>query len=121
MCHVLNRAGGRLCARRWDIEGNDESAMQRSVQGEGTLTFWWKVSSESGYDELEFYRDDVRQHSISGEMDWRQKSYTVTGPGSHTLKWRYVKDSSASDGSDCGWVDCLQWSGYIPVAVPTVR
>ena len=78
------------------------------------------LRSESGYDELEFYLDDVLKHSISGEVDWQQKSYTVTGAGSHTLKWRYVKDSSASDGSDCGWVDCLQWSGYIPVAVPTV-
>ena len=78
------------------------------------------LRSESGYDELEFYLDDVLKHSISGEVDWQQKSYAVTGSGSHTLKWRYVKDSSASDGSDCGWVDCLQWSGYIPVAVPTV-
>ena len=102
------------------IDGYDESAMQTLVQGEGTLTFWWKVSSESGCDELEFYLDDVLKHSISGEVDWQQKSYAVTGAGSHTLKWRYVKDSSASDGSDCGWVDCLQWSGYIPVAVPTV-
>ena len=26
------------------------------------------LRSESGYDELEFYPDDVRQHSISGEI-----------------------------------------------------
>jgi len=38
------------------------------IGGAGTVSFWWKVSSESGYDELEFYPDDVRQHSISGEI-----------------------------------------------------
>lgn len=101
---------GGDAAQSGDISDSEESWMQSSVEGEGTLTFWWKVSSESGCDELEFYLDDVLKHSISGEVDWQQKSYNVTGSGSHTLKWRYVEDSSASDGSDCGWVDCLQWS-----------
>jgi len=27
----------------------------------------------------------------------------VSGAGSHILKWRYVKDSSSLDGSDCVW------------------
>lgn len=34
--------------------------------------------------------------------------WTVTGSGTHTLKWRYAKDESGSAGSDCGWVDYLQ-------------
>jgi len=59
---------------RSDISDSEESWMQTSLQGEGTVTFWWKVSSESGYDELEFYLDDVLKHSISGEVDWQQKS-----------------------------------------------
>ena len=56
-------------AQSGDIADSEESWMQTSVQGEGTVTFWWKVSSESGYDELEFYLDDVRQHYISGEVE----------------------------------------------------
>ncbi len=87
LCSIEPRG---IRAYRGDIDGYDESAMETSVQGEATLTFWWKVSSESGYDELEFYLDDVLKHSISGEVDWQQKSYNATGPGSHTLRWRRV-------------------------------
>ena len=38
-------------------------------------------------------------------------TYKITDSSSHTLKWRYVKDYSVSDGDDCGWVDKVQWSG----------
>ena len=44
-------------------------------------------------------------------MDWQQKSYDVSGAGSHTLKWIYVKNGSVSSGDDCGWVDYVQWTG----------
>ncbi|MBN1362385.1 MAG: RHS repeat-associated core domain-containing protein, partial [Sedimentisphaerales bacterium] len=37
--------------------------------------------------------------------------YEITGAGAHTLRWRYVKDGSVSEGDDCGWVDYLQWTG----------
>ena len=51
---------------------------------------------------------------ISGEVDWTQKSYSISS-GIHSLKWRYVKDSSGSSGDDCGWVDFVQWTGASPV------
>ncbi|MCQ2390820.1 MAG: InlB B-repeat-containing protein, partial [Kiritimatiellae bacterium] len=38
-----------------------------------------------------------------------QVSYVVSS-GSRTLKWSYEKDSSASSGSDCGWVDQVVWT-----------
>ncbi|MCP4158297.1 MAG: DUF4397 domain-containing protein, partial [bacterium] len=71
-----------------------------------SISFYWKVSSESRYDYLEFYIDGVRQNRMSGTKSWRQRSYTVDS-GSHTIKWVYDKDSSVSSGSDCGWVDRL--------------
>lgn len=34
--------------------------------------FWWKVSSESTYDKLQFILNDVLQSgSISGEVNWQ--------------------------------------------------
>jgi len=85
--------------------------MQTTVEDEGTFSFYWKVSSESGYDFLEFYIDSTLQTGrISGSTNWAQKSYDITGSGTHTLKWRYVKDGSESSGYDCGWVDAVQWS-----------
>ncbi|UCC96922.1 MAG: hypothetical protein JSW66_13890 [Phycisphaerales bacterium] len=41
------------------------------------MSFYWKVSSESG-DELEFYIGAVRQDHIHGHVDWQKKSYTFS-------------------------------------------
>lgn len=108
---------GVAAARSGAITDSQTSVMQTTVTGPGTFSFWWKVSSESGFDFLTFYIDGVAQKgAISGEVDWQQMSYTVTS-GSHTLKWVYSKDSGGSDGSDCGWVDQMT----LPVAIaPTI-
>jgi RHS repeat-associated protein len=42
--------------------------------------------------------------------DWPQKSYNVSGAGTHSLMWQYVKDANDTAGSDRGWVDYLQWT-----------
>jgi hypothetical protein len=89
------------------ISHAQESWMQTTVSGPTTVSFYWKVSSESGYDFLEFYIDDSLRGSISGSADWQQKTYTLAS-GSHTLEWRYIKDGSISSGSDCGWVDLVE-------------
>ena len=84
--------------------------MQAIVNGPGTLGFWWKVSSQSG-DYLEFYIDGVLQTGrVTGNVDWAEKSYNLTA-GAHTLRWRYVKNSSGVAGDDAAWVDQLSWTG----------
>lgn len=95
--------------------------MQTTVAGPGTLSFYWKVSSESGYDFLEFYIDGVLQTEISGEVSWQQKSFSLAS-GSHTIAWSYSKDRSVSAGSDAGWVDRVQFTstpaGTVTVTTP---
>jgi RHS repeat-associated protein len=89
--------------------------MQTSVtvsDGE-KMSFYWKVFSEQGYDYLQFYIDSTLKDQISGEVDWQQKSYSVAA-GTHTLKWRYVKNGNTESGDDCGWVDFVQWTGPSP-------
>jgi hypothetical protein len=86
------------------LTDNESGTIQTVISGYSSVSFWWKVSSESNYDFLEFYIDGVRQDRISGTVAWQQKSYTIT-TGSHTLKWVYDKDYSVSSGSDVGWVD----------------
>jgi hypothetical protein len=91
------------------ILDNQESVIHTTINGEGTLSFYWKVSSEAGYDFLEFYINGVLQKRISGLVDWQQMMYTITGSGLHILEWRYVKDYSVSEGADSGWIDQLEW------------
>ncbi|MHC4535366.1 MAG: hypothetical protein ACYS6K_15555 [Planctomycetota bacterium] len=98
-------------AQSGEILDEQESLIQTIVDGAGTLSFFWKVSSEISYDYLEFFIDGVLQDRISGSVDWEQMSYTITDPGLHVLDWRYIKDKGVSSGSDSGWIDQVQWSG----------
>jgi len=87
------------------IANSQESWVSTTVIGPGTLSFWWKVSSELNYDFLEFYLDGSLQPGrISGEVDWQQRVAAI-GAGSHVLKWRYSKDSIGSAGQDAAWLD----------------
>jgi YD repeat-containing protein len=101
-------------AKSGDIDHEGVSQMQATVEGEGEVSFWWKVSSEEGCDYLEFYIDGVFKNKISGEVGWQEKEYTLTGSGSHSLLWQYEKDGSIDEGDDCGWVDWLQGPGTAP-------
>ena len=96
-----------------------------AVTGPGRISYWWSVSSESNYDWLTFYIDEVPQSGqISGEVAWAQKSWDIP-TGNHTLKWEYTKDLSNLGGSDTAWVDQVVWltppvlAGAAAVTAPT--
>ncbi|MBU0700269.1 hypothetical protein KKE26_03080, partial [bacterium] len=96
-----------------DITDNQQTYIQTQVLGTATLTFYWKVSSQSGSDYLRFYIDGNIKNYISGEAGWMKMSYFIPA-GTHTLKWVYTKDSSGSNGFDCGWLDRVEfipWGG----------
>lgn len=58
---------------------------------------------------MEFYIDGVLQSGrISGEVNWTLQTFNIL-PGTHTLRWRYVKDGIISSGQDKGWVDYLSF------------
>jgi hypothetical protein len=88
---------------------SQESWLQTSANGPGTLTFWWKVSSESYFDWLRFHIDGILQQQISGEVNWQQRSFQLP-QGSHTLRWRYVKDSNSPFGQDRAWLDQVKFT-----------
>jgi len=96
-------------AQSGDISHGQESWMQTTVSGKGIVKFYWKVSSEYNYDFLQFYIDGSRWDQISGFVNWQQKTYTIITSSSHTLLWRYLKDEGSDSGSDCGWVDKVEW------------
>jgi len=101
---------GTSSAKSGTITHSQNTYIQTTVTGAGTLTFYWKVSSESNYDYLRFYIDSTEQTKISGSVDWQQKSYSISS-GSYTLQWKYTKDGSVSSGSDCGWLDKVVFTG----------
>ncbi len=99
---------GEDAARSGYIRHDQQSWMQTTVTGPGTIRFWWKVSSEAGYDWLDFFIGNDLQDAISGAVDWEHRSFDVPA-GTHTLKWQYAKDYSVTHGADSGWVDQIAW------------
>lgn len=76
--------------------------------GMRTLTFWYRVSSESGFDFFRFYIDSVEQFSASGEVPWTQ-SATYRLFGASTVAFRYAKDVDTSSGEDAAFVDDISF------------
>ena len=99
---------GLYTARSGVIENSQTTDLSVTLQvnGSGTISFYRKTSSESGYDFLRFYIDGVQQAQWSGEVPWGQVSYPVTA-GIRTFKWTYSKDGSVVAGSDCAWIDYI--------------
>ena len=93
-----------------DVEGGQSTFVETSVTGPGTLTFWWKVSSEGGWDYLKFLVDGELEDEISGDLDWEGVSVEIHGAGPHQLRWSYEKDGSISENLDTAWLDNVQWS-----------
>lgn len=89
--------------------GNEEqSRLQSSINGPGTISFWWKVSSESNFDFLQFFVGGQLVDQIAGEKNWAEIVVEVP-TGTQTLEWIYFKDQSVSDGEDRGWVDDVEF------------
>jgi subtilisin family serine protease len=111
----------RTAGQSGDIGDNQTSELYTTLTGPGTLSFAWRVSSESGYDFLEFHVNGVRQFSISGETDWETRTVNI-GPGAQEIRWVYRKDFSISNGEDAGWVNAVTFTpsqGDLPDLIVT--
>lgn len=96
----------RDAVRSGAISDNQVSELQASITGPGMLTFQWQVSSEPGYDYLEFQIDGVLQFRISGVSKLQTRTVAI-GAGTHEVQWVYRKDGTISAGKDAGWVDTV--------------
>jgi hypothetical protein len=103
---------GNSSAKSKEIYSNEKTCIQTIVEGTGTLSFYWKVSSESGYDYLKFYVDNIEQGKISGSKDWVRQFYNQYSNGRHIYKWCYEKDTYMSKGSDTSWIDNIKFTKY---------
>lgn len=105
---------GRIAA----VSGNngaDSSVSSVSVtldiEAGQTISFDYKVSSEDNYDKFMFAVDQSTVLTVSGEHGWTTYVYTAQASGTHTFTWKFDKDYSVASGSDCVWVDNVEWSG----------
>ena len=114
---------GGSSAKSAPIPDNGRTSLQAWVQGPGTLSFQWKVSSEGGFDFLRLNVDGqlpVGVPPISGEVAWTPMTLSLPA-GAHFLQWIYAKDGGANNGADAGWVDQVRWIPDAPTGSPDVN
>jgi M6 family metalloprotease-like protein len=101
---------GGDAAQSAPITHNEKTYVTTNVVGPGTVSWYWKTSSEYGYDLSFFYIDSTPYYYASGALSWTLVSVEVPA-GAHTLRWSYEKDESVSNGSDCAWIDLVTYTG----------
>jgi hypothetical protein len=106
---VIVSHDGQAAAQSWGISDSQQSSLRSSVTGPGTLSFFWRVSSEAGADLLTFTLGETDQASLSGDSGWEQQTFYLTA-GPQSLQWTYGKNSTASAGADAAWVDQVAYS-----------
>ena len=92
------------------IDGQSATAELTLETAAGDLSFDMKVDSESGYDFLKFYIDNVLQGQWSGVSAIETVVFPISD-GTHTFKWDFSKDSSVSHGQDSAWIDNIDIPG----------
>ena len=101
---------GRFSARSGAIDHGQQTKICLEVEMvlRDTIGYWVKTSTETPGDKLVFSVDgrDFTPEAW-GIGDWRRRIH-VLDAGKHTLCWRYAKDASGSQGSDCVWIDDIQ-------------
>lgn len=113
---------GTYAAKSGTITDSQTTQISHTIvipAGGATLSFYYNVSSESGYDYLRFYIDGIQQNQWSGAIGWTQQSY-ILAAGSRTLRWEYSKDSSSSAGTDSAYIDNVTITTAAPAAMRIV-
>lgn len=98
---------GQYCARsKQSLPNNANSRMSITVttQAASTLSYYRRVSTESGYDFFNLYVNTSKKESVSGDIPWTKVDVSIPA-GTNTIIFSYEKDYSTTGGHDCVWVD----------------
>jgi hypothetical protein len=98
---------GSLAVQSGDIWHDQANWLETTVEGITNVSFFWKVSSETNADYLEFFTNNVLAARISGEVNWQSNFFRFAAKTTNTITWSYRRDNSITLGSNCGWVDGL--------------
>ena len=98
-------AQGMYAARSGTITNSQTSSLILTTNfSAGVGSFDYKVSSEAGWDFLNFYVDGVLNQQWSGNVGWANYSFFLNA-GVHSLEWSYVKDPNLTAGMDAAFID----------------
>lgn len=102
--------GIALLLRSGRIIDSQETWVETTVDGRGTISFDWRTDSEAGYDVLRFEVNGVETgYELSSNGGWVHRTFEVLGTGTSALRWIYRKDEATSTGLDSAWIGSVAW------------
>jgi hypothetical protein len=107
-----NAYEGTISAKSGAILNNESTTLtiKTFYSTADTLKFSYKVSSELNYDYFSFRLNGVEILKKSGEIQWTKTAVKVPA-GLNKMEWIYKKDDSKNVGSDCAWIDMIDFTG----------
>ncbi|HEX6969404.1 MAG TPA: hypothetical protein VF174_11435, partial [Micromonosporaceae bacterium] len=93
-------------------DSQQSSAFIEVPDGATCVRFWYKVSSEEGFDRFRVYINSksmglVQYLDVSGEVDWTQITLDVTDAWDVVVN--YIKDVSFGEGADTAYIDDVEF------------
>jgi hypothetical protein len=90
------------------IAPGQQSWLQTTVTGPGSLLFWGKISTYPS-NTVQFFMNTQLVSYASGNVDWSEFVTFIGSTQQVTLKWEYTKNSNTSSGSEACWLDQVTW------------
>jgi len=103
------RHQGAYSARSGVLGNGQRSTLQIDIKVDGgSIRFWRRVSTQEGFDKLQFFINGSMMGEWSGEQDWQQSTFSVQ-PGPNTFTWTYIKNYMTAEGADTVWIDDIEF------------
>jgi hypothetical protein len=96
------------------VADGEAASVETDLRGPGELAFWWKVSSEPGFDRLELWIGQDRLQVLSGEQEWREVVLAIPF-GVHRVRWTFRRDPTGGGGQNRAWLDGLRYTPNVGV------
>ena len=114
------------------IGAEEETWIEARVTGAGTFSFRWKVdcehddSGDASWDHAAVSTNGVEVARIDGTTGWKPMSLTFVSPGTHKVRWTFVRDDCDEPDAafnDRAWVCGVIWlpDGGSGDIVPTIE
>ena len=102
---------GSFSARSGAISDNGSTSLMIKTiySADDSVKFFSRVSSEPNFDFLSFKLNDVEIFKKSGEVAWSMNVIAVS-KGLNKMEWIYRKDGTRREGSDCAWIDIIDFA-----------
>ena len=101
---------GQDSVKSGEVTGDDVSTLSTSVNGPGTLSWWWRLDMTdcAGVD---VFVDEMLVKSLDCASDWVAASIDIAGSGEHTVRFEFWNAGTEATISDCAYLDQVSWTG----------